>query len=284
MAFRGPSRTVDIVTNIKQLRSTTAELRQLFEKNITVRAVAEFNLWKADAAADGEAVRAEMEARDFDVAPVVDGASIVGYVVRDSLSPGPCGDQVRPITAAQLIAESAPLLDLFAILRADSWRFVLDRGEVAAIVTRGDLRKAPARMYIFALINLLEMQMDRLIRAHYCDEDWQNHLGPARIERALKLFELRRQASEALHLLDCLQFCDKRDLVLRVPGCPEQLGFSDSKSALRLFRDIEALRNRIAHAQDVVEGITWTDFFFLTETMDRILRRCEAIGSPPTSG
>jgi len=110
------------------------------------------------------------------------------------------------------------------------------------------------------------------------------HSCRIRVERALKLFELRRQASEALHLLDCLQFCDKRDLVLRVPGCPEQLGFSDSKSALRLFRDIEALRNRIAHAQDVVEGITWTDFFFLTETMDRILRRCEAIGSPPTSG
>lgn len=78
MVSRGPSRTVDIqVTNLKQLRSTTAELRQLFEKNITVRAVAEFDLWKADAAADGEVVREEMAAKDFDVAPVVDGTTII---------------------------------------------------------------------------------------------------------------------------------------------------------------------------------------------------------------
>lgn len=285
MVSRGPSRTVDIqVTNLKQLRSTTAELRQLFEKNITVRAVAEFDLWKADAAADGEVVREEMAAKDFDVAPVVDGTTIIGYVARDSLTPGPCGDQSQPITAAELIAESAPLLDLFAILRVDSWRFVLDRDEVAGIVARGDLRKAPARMYIFALINLLEMQMDRIIRAHYGDEDWRIHLRPTRIEKALKLFELRQQANEALHLLDCLQFCDKRDLVVRVPGIVEQLGFSDSNNALRVFRDIEALRNRIAHAQDMVEGITWTDLFNLSETMHRILRRCEAIASAPTSG
>lgn len=265
------------MTDMRQLRSTTAELRQLFEESITVRAVAEFDLWRADAAADGEAVRQTMAANDFDVAPVVDGPVVVGYVVRDSLLPGPCGQQIRPITPAELIAESAPLLDLFAVLRDNSWRFVLERSQVSGIVTRGDLRKAPARMYVFALINLLEMQMDRLIRVHYREADWRIHLAQKRIDKAVELLELRRRANEALHLLDCLQFCDKRDLILRVPELSEQLGLQDAEHATSLLRDLEALRNRIAHAQDMVEGITWEDLFDLTEIMDSLIRRCEAV-------
>lgn len=262
---------------LKQLRSTTAELRQLFEQNITVRAVAEFDLWKADATADGMAVREEMAARDFDIAPVVDGIRIVGYVVRDSLRPGPCGSQTHPVTANELIAESTPLLDLFAVLWGNSGRFVLDRGEVSGIVTRGDLRKAPARMYVFALINLLEMQMDRLIPMSYRGEEWRNHLAGSRIESAERLLELCRQANEALHLLDCLQFCDKRDLILQAHGLPQQLGLADPQSAAHTFRRIEALRNRIAHAQDMVEGITWEELFDLIETIDLLIRRCEAV-------
>jgi hypothetical protein len=261
---------------LREFRSTARELRELFDQRLTVRHIAE-KLKYANAEEDGEVVRRRMvdPQIDFDIMPVLTDGRVHGYVVRDELRGGPCGEQMRPLEPELLIAESTPLLDAFALLREHRWRFVLERNNVAAIVTRGDLRKAPTRMFLFILLNLLEMHLGRLIRHYWPEEAWRSLLNSTRLENAEKLQADRKARNEALDLVDCLQLCDKRDVALAMPTIITTLGFDSKGKAEAFLRHAEALRNRIAHAHKRLEGASWPELFSLAADLEKAVRCSE---------
>jgi hypothetical protein len=257
--------------------SSSRDLRELFNQRLTVRHIAEFDLKCAFSEEDGLSLRKLMSELDFDIMPVREGDRVHGYLVREELKSGPCGRQAHPLDSDCLIAESTPLLEVFNLLRDETWRFVLDRSEVAAIVTRGDLRKAPVRMFLFALINLFEMQLGRLIRHYKPREEWKADLSHGRLDKANELWQWRRQRNEALSLIDCLQFCDKKEIALATAPILDVLGFGTKNNA-RVFLDgTEALRDRIAHAQDLIEGISWQKLFDLAEHLETAVVHCERV-------
>ncbi|MBE9057927.1 hypothetical protein [Sphaerospermopsis sp. LEGE 08334] len=268
---------------MKQLKSRSQDLRSLFENSITIEYVAEpLKAVKADA--DIREIINWMELQDFDVVGVETEGSITGYVERSTLrenlrenQSGKCSNYQQVFHPQELIAMSTPLMKLLPILQQKSRLFVLDCNNVSGIITCGDLQKAPVRMFLFGLVTLLEMNLLRLVRLYYPQDSWQKVLKPDRLEAAQKLWRESQERNEATDLLDYLQFCDKRELVLNQPELFNKLGLNSKRSGERFLKSAEHLRNRLAHAQNLVSGSSWQDLISLAEGLERLLIHCEEI-------
>ena len=168
-------------------------------------------------------------------------------------------------------------MKLLPILQQNPRLFVLDCNQVSGIITCGDLQKAPVRMLLFGLVTLLEMNLLRLVRLYYPQDAWQKVLKSDRLEVARRLWRESQERNEATDLLDYLQFCDKRELVLHQPELLEQLELKSKRAGERFLKSAEQLRNRLAHAQSLVSGSSWNDLISLAEAMEKLLIRCEEI-------
>lgn len=262
---------------MKHLKTSLQDLRDLFEHRIAVRYIAE----KLEVCRDDEdaaEIRRHMEATNFDVLGIERDGVVYGYVERTRLTTGPGRDFHCSFHPSELIAESTPLIDLLPILRDTPRVFVLERNRVNGIVTRGDLQKAPVRMLLFALVTLLEMHFLRLIRIYYPRDEWQDVLKEKRLESAKHLWIDRQHRNEAIDLIDCLQFCDKRDLILAHAEIRSHMGFIFEKSGERFLKAVDDLRNKLAHAQDLVSGSSWADIIDLAKAIEKLLERCEKLG------
>lgn len=261
---------------MKQLKSSSADLRELFKDSITVKYLAE-TLKSVPADADAAILLPWMEAHDYDVLGIEDGGVVSGYIMRSLLGQGKCGDFQQIFHPSELIAASTPLMELLPLLRDKPRLFVLESNRISGIVTCGDLQKAPVRMLLFGLVTLLEMNLLRLIRIYYPDDSWQQFLKRERVIAAKNLWEQGRARNEAIDLLDYLQFCDKRDLILTSTQVIEQLGLKSKRYGERFLKAAEALRNKLAHAQDLVSGSSWPEVIFLAQEIETLLQRCEEI-------
>ncbi|KAF3890672.1 MULTISPECIES: CBS domain-containing protein [Nostocales] len=263
---------------MKHLKSRSQDLRNLFENSITIEYVAE-PLKAVPADADVAEVWHWMVIQDFDVIGVESEGAVSGYLERNSLrdKQGKCSDYQKVFHPKELIAISTPLMKLLPILQQTSRLFVLDCNRVSGIVTYGDLQKAPVRMLLFGLLTLLEMNLLRLVRRYYSQDSWQKVLKSERVEIARRLWQESQERNEATDLLDYIQFCDKRELVLQQPELLKQLGLKSKRSGERFLKSAEHLRNRLAHAQDLVSGSSWTELISLAEAMEQLLVRCEDI-------
>lgn len=261
---------------MKQLKSSSQDLRILFEDGITVKYVAE-PLKAVLAEEDAVVVRQWMESLNFDVVGVESEGVVCGYVERSSLGEGKCGDYQRIFHPTELIAASTPLLQLLPILQYKRRIFVLDRDRISGIVTRGDLQKAPVRMLLFGLVTLLEMQLLRLVRILYPQNSWLTFLKSERVAVAKKLWQERQARNEAIDLTDYLQFSDKRELILANAEIVERLGLKSKRYGERFLKSAEALRNKLAHAQDLVTDSSWPELIELASQIEALLQRCEEI-------
>jgi len=152
--------------------------------------------------------------------------------------------------------------------------FIRNGQGVDGIVTRGDLQKAPVRMYLFALISVFEMQLLRIIRVRYPNDDWGRFLRPDRLAKAKETFQARRRANAAIDLLDCIQLADKDTIVAKANDLRIGLGFVDPVEARKFFERLEDLRNDIAHSNDIPSH-RWKSIGGLAERSESVLERCE---------
>lgn len=258
---------------MKQLKSSSQDLRYLFE-NITVKHVLE-RLQCCNAKEDAVVIKKRMKKLDFDVMGIKDKGITYGYVKKSELINEPYKKHEHIFRLSELVAESMPLIDLLPILRDNQRVFVLERNQVNGIVTRGDLQKAPVRMFLFGLITLLEMNLLYLIRIYYPKDSWTKHLKDNRLKKAEKLQSIRKERNEAIDLADCLQFCDKRDLILKKSEILKNIGIKSKKSIKQTLESAENLRNNLAHALDIVEGLSWTKVINLTKEIELFIKRCE---------
>jgi hypothetical protein len=264
---------------MKQLKSRSQDLRSLFENSITIEYVAE-PLKAVSASADVREVLHWMQQQDFDVVGVETGNTINGYVQRADLmqyQSGKCSEYQQIFHPQELVAISTPLMKLLPIFAHTSRLFVLDANQITGIITYGDLQKAPVRMLLFSLVTLLEMNLLRLVRLYYPQNSWQEILKADRLEAARKLWRESRDRNEATDLLDYLQFCDKRELILNHPELLEKLGLNSKRGGEKFLKSAEHLRNRLAHAQNLVTGSSWSELISLAAGMEQLLVHCEKI-------
>lgn len=266
------------IAPMKHLKSRAQDLRRIFEDNITIEYIAEPLKAVSETASLSETL-ALMSLWDFDVVAVEGAQGISGYIERSAIlsAQGLCRDHLQPFHPSELVAISTPLLKLLPILRHRPRLFVLDCNQVSGILTCGDLQKAPVRMLLFGMVTLLEMNLLRLIRRYYPQDAWQPILKPDRVTAARRLWQGRQAHNDATDLLDYLQFCDKRDLLLHHTVLVERLGLTSKRGAERLLKGAERLRNNLAHAQDLVNGSSWAELLDLVSEIEDLLQRCEDV-------
>ncbi len=262
---------------LKHLRSRARDLREIFDKSVLVRHIAVFELQTCSAHEDARAVRSRMDVLDMDAFPMTDDGRIIGYVLRDRLGTGPCSNFRLEVGTLDVIPESETMMTALEKLRDSPRVFVTYAGKIIGIVTRGDLQKAPVRMLLFGLVTLLEMQLLRLVKAYYPNDSWKTALSPTRLKAAERVQTERRSRNEALGLIDCLQFADKRDLILQVQELRDRLRMTSRSKGEKDLKSIEDLRDRLAHGQDLVSGTSWSDLIGLSERVESLLEECEAI-------
>jgi hypothetical protein len=52
-------------------------------------------------------------------------------------------------------------------------------------------------------------------------------------------------------LLECLQFSDKLQILFHIKDFLDQSGFASLSAAKKVFKDLESLRNNLAHGQEI---------------------------------
>ncbi len=265
--------------HVKHLKSSAAGLRTALAQALVARHVAE-ELASFDASSPVAEVRDFMRRKDFDVVGVRDDGFVYGYAEADH--PGDCaiGHCVRSFDEATCIGEDEPLSRIFSFLQVSPRVFVVRNDRVTGIITRGDLEKAPVRMWLFALVSLIEMQLLRLIREHYPGETWRRVLSDGRVEKAEQICDKRHADKTHIDLADCLQFCDKRDIVLKTPALFQSLSLEAFPDPSTLFKELQDLRDDLAHAQSVVLG-RWPRLVELSRAAEGILTSCESARVDP---
>ncbi|HVS40251.1 MAG TPA: hypothetical protein VMS17_32130, partial [Gemmataceae bacterium] len=209
---------------------------------------------------------AYMEARGLDVVGIRGDGWIVGYVPKDSLESGVCGQWLHPLDEAILLSDAAPLLRVLQGLNRAPFLFLTAFGRVAGLVTRADLQKAPARMWLFGVVTMIEMRFAELIERHCPADSWKQFLSEARLQKAQEFLSERVRRRRAVQLLDCLQFSDKGQIIARHEGIRKTTVFASRSQAEEAVKRLEKLRNNLAHAQDIVSG-DWETIVQLCEFM-----------------
>jgi hypothetical protein len=223
------------------------DIEALFKSSITVRSIAE-QLESCKADDDASVVATHMNELDFDVAGINDGNETYAYVERSALGSGSCKDHQQTFHLSELVADSTSLMELLPLMKNSPRFFVLCGNRVDGIVSHSDLQKPPVRMLLFSMLSLLEMVLLRLVQTYYPHDSWKGKLGGSRLKGVTDLQAQRKARNEAIELADCLQFCDKRDLVLGCADARAYLGFKTKGEGDRILTQAENLRNKLAHA------------------------------------
>ena len=184
------------------------------------------------------------------IAGVRENGVTTGYLIRDDLAGG-APLRIRGIDRRQLVALDASLTDVIHVLTHFGCCFVELDGAVVGVIGRGDIEKPVVRMWLFGIIILIEVQVVELIRARWPDGGWAALVSEGRLEKARQLQSERIRRGLPADLLDCLQLSDKLQIALQNQAFVEASGFGSASAAKKVIKDIEALRNNLAHGQDV---------------------------------
>jgi hypothetical protein len=244
-------------------------LRQVFIENFSAADIAE-PLASFDASTAATDVRAVMTRRAYKVVGIRQDGTICGYVRQEELVRGACGDVLQPFEEGDVVADSLGFPELVMRLNERPRLFVNVLGQVGVIVTKTDLQKPPVRMWLFGMITIIEMGLTRLIEAAYPDGLWRQGLSEGRLQKAETLLEERKRRNQELDLLDCLQFSDRGQIVLRNEELRIKAGFVSRNRGEQTVKELEALRNNLAHSQDIIT-CDWDIIVKLTEYMERRL-------------
>jgi hypothetical protein len=266
---------------MKQLKSSLGDLRRLFARTITLRDIAE-PLVSFDHSQPAGEVRRLMERREFDVVGIREHGLVTGFALRPDLAGGSAGEHRRPFGSGDVLPDSEALQSAFAALRERRHVFITVLGHVGGIVTRGDLQKAPVRLWLFGLVSLLEMQMLRVVRERYPADAWESLLSDERVSGARRVFEERRRRHEENDLSDCLQLGDKAAILMKDPGLFALSGFASRRALETFFKEVGALRNALAHANDILSG-RWPALVDLVTDLEGLLERLEGAALTPGS-
>ncbi len=244
-------------------------MKRLFTESFSVGDIAE-PLVSFDATSDAAEVRRVMLERAYQVVGLREHGVTVGYVKREELGDGTCAEYLCHFDATEVVSEALCFPKLVGLLGHLPRLFVTCFGRVGGIVTRSDLQKPPVRMWLFGMITILEMGLTRLIETRFPDGRWRDCVSPGRLQKAEALLEERKRRNQELDLIDCLQFSDKGQITLKDESLREQVGYASRRRGEDAIKRLEALRNNLAHSQDIV-SCDWETIVQLTENLDKIL-------------
>ena len=168
-----------------------------------------------------------------------------------------------------MVPHDIPLAAVVQVLDRHDACYVTRDGRIVGRVDRREVQGPVVRMWLFGIVTTIEWMITEDIRAA-ADVDWMAMISPARLRKAEGLQQSRVSNGREVPLLDCLQLADKIRIHRQIDSRPRPLliGASIAESQ-RLVRDLEALRNSLAHAQDIVTH-DWTQILRLARRLEEL--------------
>jgi PAS domain S-box-containing protein len=159
----------------------------------------------------------------------------------------------RRFRSSQVVVAGSSIIDVIDVLTKHDWCFVSQFGTVVGAISRNELHKPAVRMWLFGIITMAEIEFTERIRRKWPGGSWSKLLSPQRIEKTKQMFAERQRSGRECQLLDCLQLGDKLEIMVADPLELAALGIPSINAGRRISRQIEHLRNHLAHALDFVE-------------------------------
>jgi hypothetical protein len=227
------------------------KFRRMFMELFTARDIAE-SLYSFDLDSDCDMVRKVMQRNQQDVASIRISGTVQGYVRFVDLTGDECSNSMRHFTIDQVITGDSTLSDVVHVLTRHDYCFISLLGEVVGVICRDDINKPMVRMWLFGLITMIEMRVAQMIQSKYPGSSWQSAVSKERLEKAKTMQQERLRRNQHCSLIDRLQLSDKARVAIEHPQMLEALDFDSRRTAKRVIKSLESLRNNLSHAQDIV--------------------------------
>lgn len=195
---------------------------------------------------------------------------VCGYMRREDAGAETCGQMLRSIEPQQILDNTAPLSAMVHVLTHHDYAFVRVLGQIAGVLTRDDLQQPIGRMWLFGMVTLMDLDFSERIRQRWPGDSWQGLLSAGRIEKACQLQAERAKRGQPAELLECLQLSDKATILIEDPNLLSEWGLPSKRAAQARLRDLESLRNHLAHSQDIVSH-HWHQIARLTQRFEEAL-------------
>ena len=203
--------------------------------------------FRRDEPADG--AEANLLARGYDQAPVIDGDQIVGTVRRvDLVGVGTVGDAYRALQPAELVSADAPVSHLLGWLLATPCLYVLDGRKITGFVVEADLNRQPARVYYYLLIATLELALAQRLRDWIAGDEARllAAMGPGIAASATARRDGAREVDVDTDLVAYLTFSEIVRLGGKIAAVREQFGYR-SRAKWAEVQGLNELRNAVMH-------------------------------------
>ena len=197
---------------------------------------------------------------------------VQGYVLPEDLDGTLLRKCLRHFRKDQVLDGEASLSEVIHVLTRHKHCFVSLLGSVTGIITRSDIQKPLVRMWLFGMITIIEMNFVEMIRSRWPGESWSGMITSSRFKKAAELLEERRRRKQHCDLIDCLQFSDKAKIIIEDPENLKSLGFQSKRLAKQVSKELESLRNNLAHAQDIVTH-DWPQIARMAKRFEKMLSR-----------
>lgn len=251
-------------------------LKKLFVENITAQCIYEPLLC---CPIDSYSLHAKeaLVKRDFDIAGVKSAPEgpVIGYVKTKDLGEDAFENYVKKIEISNIVSDSTPLANIINVFNENEFVFVLNGNQINGIITKADINKPPVRIYLFGILSLLEMHLNLWISHHYSNETWQELIKEDRVVMAGNVFEQRKGDNQELSLLECIQLCDKKEILKNSNIFLKAFGFS-KKNFQNFINRAEKIRNELAHSQvSIISSMKWNKFNTTIDNAEQFLSKSD---------
>ncbi|MGR3177197.1 MAG: CBS domain-containing protein [Candidatus Anammoxibacter sp.] len=277
MKIKGNQLGVSPVTGYRRKGTRFSSLKKIFIDDVTVESIFEpLHCYLANSIA--EHAKKTLKSKGFDVAGVkkTESGEVIGYVVTDELANGELRNYVKGIDLELLISDSTPIADIFTVLTNRDFAFVLYGKNITGIITKADINKPPVRIYLFGMISLFEMHLNSWINDFYPDNTWERKItDDKRRTCARDNFEKRKGNNQDLSFVECLQLCDKREILKESDDFIKKIDIP--KKCFNTFaKRVEKIRNNLAHSQNSIIGdIKWDVFVETLSHLENFLKKSD---------
>lgn len=226
--------------------------RRMFSEVFVAGDIAE-GMLSFDIDTPGEKVLRELENQNSEVASVRVNGSVQGYVRVSDIEKETCGAYLRPFSTEQLVNSGAAFSDVIHVLTRHDYCFVSTLDNVVGVICRDDVNKPMVRMWLFGMVTIIEISLTRMLDELFPDDIWHTNLTEGRLQKAREIQQERQRRNVRCDLMSCLQLSDKAQILIENPVAMERLGMESKKTAKRAIKELESLRNHLAHAQDIAQ-------------------------------
>jgi len=215
-------------------------------------------------------VREQMAQLGVDVVGVRADGIVRGYLLQTDGDSGECGSNMRAFVRGHVVELTAPLTEVVQVLTRYNHCFLSLLGSVIAVVTRADIQKPVGRMWLFGMVTIVEMIMTERLHRAWPGNTWTGLISPGRLEKTKALMEERRRRGQHCGLEDCLQLSDKAQILMQSPDQLKDFGFKTKRTAKQAVKELESLRNNLAHSQDIVTH-DWAQIARMTQRLHELV-------------